>query len=152
MTDKAETIDNDQEAVPHEDTGEELAEEGEDLTEEGEDMTEEEMRHAMAPKPTKIELEGKTMADFEFFRQRKIVNKEGEETGHGLVAVPKDSCIIQVEYKCPYCQYDGYDEQPVPEPKVNKKGKLKKVKLSKKNIKLVCGGCGKTVYVQKLKD
>ena len=107
MTDKAETIDNDQEAVPHEDTGEELAEEGEDLTEEGEDMTEEEMRHAMAPKPTKIELEGKTMADFEFFRQRKIVNKEGEETGHGLVAVPKDSCIIQVEYKCPYCQYDG---------------------------------------------
>jgi len=138
MTKEPESIDDDPEAVPLEDTGEE--------------MTEEEMRHAMAPKPTKIELEGKSMADFEFFRQRKITNKEGEETGHGLVAVPKDSGIIQIEYTCPYCKHHGYDEQEVPEPKVNKKGKLKKVKLSKKNIKLVCGGCGKTVYVQKLKD
>lgn len=137
-TKEAIDIDNDPEAVPLE---------GEDV-----ELSEQELKQALAPKAKKVNLEGKTMADFEFFRQRKIVNKEGQETGHGLVAVPKDSGIIQIEYKCPYCLHDGYDEQPVPEPKVNKKGKLKKVKLSKKNIKLVCKGCGKTVYVQKLKD
>ena len=116
------------------------------------EISEEEMKNAIAPKATKINTEGKTMADFEFFRQRKILNKEKQETGHGLVAIPKGSGILQIEYTCPYCKHKGYDEQPVPEPKATKTGKIKKVKMSKKSIKFVCGGCGKTVYVQKLKD
>ena len=93
------SIDDDPEAVPLEGEAE---------------LSEEEMRKAMAPKPKKIELEGKSMVDFEFFRQRKIQNKAGQDTGHGLVAVPKDSGIIQIEYTCPYCQHEGYDEQEAP--------------------------------------
>jgi len=116
------------------------------------EMSDAEMKQALAPKAKRIDLEGKSMADFDFFRQRKILNREGEETGHGLVAVPKGSGTLQIEYTCPYCQHRGYDEQPVPEPKPLPNGKVRKVKMSKKSIKFRCEGCGKTVYVQKLKD
>ena len=100
----------------------------------------------------KIKFEGKSMADFTFFRRRKIANKEGEITGHALVVLPKDSKQLQIEYTCPYCKHKGYDEQDVPEPGVTKTGKPKKLKLSKKSIKIVCKGCGKTVFIPKLKD
>lgn len=67
---------------------------------------------AVGVKRAGIDTAGKTMADFEYFTNRKLVDKKTkEESGKARVAVEKGSTTAKIEYTCPACANAGYLEQ-----------------------------------------
>jgi len=59
-----------------------------------------------------IDTTGKTMADFSYFTNRKLIYKKTkEESGKAKIAVEKGSTTAKIEYTCPACANTGYLEQ-----------------------------------------
>lgn len=91
---------------------------------------------APAGPASRIDTAGKTMADFEYFTNRKLVYKKTkEESGKARVAVEKGSTTAKIEYTCPACANAGYLEQA----------------FEKIPLYFNCEKCGYKVKVDKLK-